>query len=131
MTSWAKLGRKIKHSPSCVDVLQKTWPLLKLRIDGDRNKRLGPNLYHSNQAKTTWQLSLSCYTRWKRVSLVNIFTQILSFEMATNEETLSLYEEMFSKRFSNEDSEFMKTVNKSQASPPCITEWISSGYRDR
>ena len=51
--------------------------------------------------------------------------------MATTEEIVAQYEEMFSKRFTNEDEEYMKTVNKPQASPPCLTDWINTGYRDR
>lgn len=50
--------------------------------------------------------------------------------MATTEEIVAQYEEMFSKRFTSEDAEYMKTVNKPQASPPCVTEWINTGYRD-
>ena len=49
----------------------------------------------------------------------------------TTEEIVAQYEEMFSKRFTSEDAEYMKTVNKQQASPPCLTDWITTGYRDR
>ena len=55
----------------------------------------------------------------------------LILDMATTEEIVAQYEEMFSKRFTNEDEEYMKTVNKPQASPPCLTDWINTGYRDR
>ena len=55
----------------------------------------------------------------------------LLLDMATTEEIVAQYEEMFSKRFTNEDEEYMKTVNKPQASPPCLTDWINTGYRDR
>lgn len=51
--------------------------------------------------------------------------------MATTEEVVAQYEEMFAKRFTSEDAEYMKTVNKQQASPPCVTDWLNSGYRDR
>lgn len=50
--------------------------------------------------------------------------------MTTTEETLAEYEKMFAKRFTAEDEEFMKTVNKTQASPPCLTDWLNSGYRE-
>lgn len=53
------------------------------------------------------------------------------FDMATTEETLAEYEKLFSKRFTSEDAEFMKTVNRPQASPPCLTDWLNTGYRDR
>ena len=51
--------------------------------------------------------------------------------MATTEETLADYEKLFAKRFTSEDEEYMKTVNKTQASPPCLTDWLNTGYRDR
>ena len=55
---------------------------------------------------------------------------VLRSTMATTEEQVAQYEEMFSKRFTSEDAEYMKTVNKPQASPPCLADWISTGYRD-
>lgn len=51
--------------------------------------------------------------------------------MATTEETLAEYEKLFAKRFTSEDAEYMKTVNRPQASPPCLTDWLNTGYRDR
>ena len=51
--------------------------------------------------------------------------------MTTIEETLAEYEKMFANRFTSEDEVYMKTVNKTQASPPCLTDWLNSGYRDR
>ncbi|KAL9985413.1 hypothetical protein ACROYT_G007819 [Oculina patagonica] len=50
--------------------------------------------------------------------------------MATTEETLAEYEKLFAKRFTSEDAEYMKTVNRPQASPPCLTDWLNTGYRD-
>ena len=55
----------------------------------------------------------------------------LIFNMATTEETLAEYEKLFAKRFTSEDEEYMKTVNRPQASPPCLTDWLNTGYRDR
>ncbi|XP_020616221.1 RNMT-activating mini protein-like [Orbicella faveolata] len=50
--------------------------------------------------------------------------------MASPEETLAEYEKLFAKRFTSEDEEYMKTVNRPQASPPCLTDWLNTGYRD-
>ncbi|KAK2563810.1 hypothetical protein P5673_012814 [Acropora cervicornis] len=50
--------------------------------------------------------------------------------MSTTEEILAQFEEMFSKRYTSEDVEYMKTVNRQQPSPPCLTDWGNVGYRD-
>ena len=55
----------------------------------------------------------------------------LIFNMATPEETLAEYEKLFAKRFTSEDEEYMKTVNRTQASPPCLSDWLNTGHRDR
>lgn len=65
------------------------------------------------------------------VTCGSFFVICLIFNMATTEETLAEYEKLFAKRFTSEDEEYMKTVNRPQASPPCLTDWLNTGYRDR
>ncbi|XP_032238651.1 uncharacterized protein LOC5513199 [Nematostella vectensis] len=45
-------------------------------------------------------------------------------------EIIAGYEEMFAKRYTSEDPDYMKAVNsKTIASPPCIENWLTAGYR--
>ena len=47
------------------------------------------------------------------------------------EDPVAHLNELFSKRYTEEDEDYMKTVKKSQIPPPVITDWLTAGYRDR
>ena len=52
-------------------------------------------------------------------------------DAAEMEDPVKTLNELFAKRYTEEDEDYMKTVKKSQIPPPVITDWLSAGYRDR
>lgn len=58
----------------------------------------------------------------------------LSAEEKTTEELLSLFDEMFKTRYTEDDTEYMATVNAPAPPPPCIRNWFQKNrgnFRNR
>ncbi|KAK3728563.1 hypothetical protein QZH41_011650 [Actinostola sp. cb2023] len=47
-------------------------------------------------------------------------------EAETTEEILAEYEELFAKRYTEDDAEYVKAI-KTASPPPCIPDWLNAG----
>lgn len=51
--------------------------------------------------------------------------------MATKEERLAEYEELFANRYAENDGEYQKHVANVTKRPPVVTDWLNTGYDRR
>lgn len=48
--------------------------------------------------------------------------------MATMEERVAEYEELFANRYTENDEEYKKHVASPPKRPPVVTDWLNAGY---
>ncbi|XP_041356374.1 RNA guanine-N7 methyltransferase activating subunit-like [Gigantopelta aegis] len=46
------------------------------------------------------------------------------------DDVVTMYEEMFKNRYTEDDEEYMKTASKPLAQPPCVTGWFTKRRND-
>ena len=65
----------------------------------------------------------------KSDKLLNMSNAEEESETTKEKNLLSLYEELFSSRFTDSDSEFTRTWRQANPSPPCVENWYTRPKR--